>query len=464
MTQLVVLSGLSAWRVAAGFVHEPLRHTRRLTERFGPHVECRLGMGGYARRSFYHIAEASAAKTVFSDFAVFENGGIIVKARACPRHNAMRRGYFHANGAEYQHYVKLFGPHFRRSTIDPVAERIVDTVDDCLARWPRDEAFDVMPHLALVMKRLASTALFRDPADHVGLAAADRVEDHARVSGMSPMAVMRGALGHAWNSRMHRRATRAYDALAAWGETRRDCAADRDLLSAIVNAPTENGAAVSRDRIAGYAWTRFGAAYDTSVSILGWLLVFLARNPDSLQRLVDEIGCLSDDGLKDVQALMELPYLDAVFNEALRLVPPAVIQRRKAADRARLFDRDIAPGSDIMVSAWMINRDRELYPDPDRFDPDRWRHIHPAPHQWLAFSAGPRRCLGIWYAHAFIKTILARLLRHAVPAMPDGTRLDLRMLLTPRPWPGLPIQLKPAGTPPGKARLTGGVFSVLPEL
>ena len=204
-------------------------------------------------------------------------------------------------------------------------------VEEELTKWPAGEAIDIVPHINILMKNLASQGLFRDPDILAGIHAAEMVERHGRLSGASVTSVIAAKYGGPGSSRLHRQAQATYNALVDWGASRKGVKPTSDILSAIVNSPDENGQPASADRIAGYGWTMLGASYDTSTSILSWLIVFLSTHPLAARKLHDELLASGWRPGSDISALMDLPYLDAVIKEALRLIPPAPIQRRKAA-------------------------------------------------------------------------------------------------------------------------------------
>jgi len=447
------VSGFAAYRALLHLLVDPIAASRRITETHGDFVRLHAGFRDGRHAPMFHLTGAEAAETVFRNYETFQNGGIIIKSYDGSTHNKLRDGYFSANGAEYDHYVRLLGPMFRKKMVDAVHPLIAKVVREEIATWP-EETGDIVPYLNRLVKRLASDALFRDPDRTAGLHAADMVEQHARLAGASLAHFVAARRRH---SGLHEQAEQTYAAIVEWGETRAGCPVDADALSALVNAPTEDGTPASPDRIAGYGWTLLGAAYDTSTSILAWLFVLLSAFPEAARRLHAEVSAAPIDLDGDIGPVMELPYLDAVLKEALRLVPPAPIQRRKAVDDTAIAGISIPRKSQILVSAWMTNRDPVLYPDPERFDPSRWEGTVRSPFQWLAFSAGPRRCLGMWFALAFLKTILAAVMVRWRPEVPDQTRLGLNVAITVRPVPGLPLRLRPADGRFATARFRGNV-------
>ena len=122
------VTGFAAYRSLAHLLFDPLAATRRINETYGDLARLRPSLFNRARPPLIHVVGAAYAEEVFRNYALFENGGIIVKGYKGSTHNCLREGYFSANGEEYDHYIKLFGPLFRRKLVDaafPVIARVV---------------------------------------------------------------------------------------------------------------------------------------------------------------------------------------------------------------------------------------------------------------------------------------------------------------------------------------------------
>ncbi|MCO5162294.1 MAG: cytochrome P450 [Mesorhizobium sp.] len=455
-----MLTGLQAYTTIAQLLLDPLSTSRDIAHRYGNFTGISLS-ALKKRPPTFHVVGSIYAEGILKNYDTFRNGGIIVKGYRNSTHNHLRQGYFSANGAEYEHYIKLFGPLFRKKLVEEVYPVIAEIVTDQMDRWPTGEVINIIPRVNTLMKHLASQGMFRDPDIIRGIRAADMVEQHGRLSGASIAGLIAARYGRPPFSRLHRQAKATYDAIIEWGKTRDGLEPRSDVLSTIANAPDEFGRPASADRIAGYGWTMLGASYDTSTSILTWLLVFISTHPEVARKLHEEVRDYQRISPSDISTIMNLPYLDGVIKEALRLVPPAPIQRRKTHADAELVGHPIPAGSQILISAWMTNRDEDLYPDPDQFVPERWSGLSRSPYQWLTFSAGPRRCLGIWFALAFLKTIIASVIARWRPEIPDGSKVSMKVAVTVRPGREVPIILnKPDGNYRA-SRLTGNVHKYL---
>ncbi|XP_068226085.1 cytochrome P450 6a8-like [Palaemon carinicauda] len=167
------------------------------------------------------------------------------------------------------------------------------------------------------------------------------------------------------------------------------------------------------------AWTFLIAGFDTTANSLTSTAYLLACNPDIQEKVYIELCEHIQDGYEDVayETVHKLKYLNQVFSETLRYYPPVVtfISRDTNADY-QLGEYLIPKGTTVMIPIWQIHHDPNLWPDPFKFDPERFspeaiasevRH----PMSYIPFGAGPRSCPGLRFAQLEAKIALARLIR-----------------------------------------------------
>lgn len=172
------------------------------------------------------------------------------------------------------------------------------------------------------------------------------------------------------------------------------------------------------DEIIANAWVFLLGGFETTANALTYCAYLLATHADVQQKLYEELrdylGESSGDLETDYNTISQLTYLDKVFCEALRLFPPVVLfVTREAAEDAQLGDFHIPAGTNVQIPIWQIHHDPKLWPDPYRFDPERFepelkKNRHPM--AWIPFGSGPRSCLGIRFAMLEAKIALAKLL------------------------------------------------------
>src|SRR5262249_31165818 len=157
----------------------------------------------------------------------------------------------------------------------------------------------------------------------------------------------------------------------------------------------ENGEAGGDKALLNHLPTLFGAAYETTQTALAWALFLLAQHPDAAAALHDELANLPD---QSPTQLLECAGLDRVVKESMRLLPSVPTQTRRAIVDADLVDGEVKAGAFVVLSAFLTNREPSRYSEPDRFKPERWLAIEPNQFEYLAFSAGPRTCIGARFA------------------------------------------------------------------
>jgi sterol 14-demethylase len=190
----------------------------------------------------------------------------------------------------------------------------------------------------------------------------------------------------------------------------------RDLVYILTTLKNEDGSPrYSADQITGIFISMMFAGHHTTSGTSAWTLLELLLNPDVLNRVIDELDAIYADG-RDVsyQALREIPELECALKETLRLHPPLIILMRKVMEEFRYKDWVIEPGVTVAVSPAIANRMPEYFPEPERFDPDRYKPGREEDKQsfaWLPFGAGRHRCVGAAFAMMQLKTLFSVLLR-----------------------------------------------------
>ncbi len=134
-----------------------------------------------------------------------------------------------------------------------------------------------------------------------------------------------------------------------------------------------------------------------------------------------------------------LPLLEGVIKESLRLLPPAIIGIRIAAQPTQLSGYAVPKGANVVYSEFVTQRMPELYAEPDRFKPARWATLDPSPYEYLPFAAGPHMCIGWAFAMQELRVVLAMLLQRYRLALVPGTRVDLTVRMQPKH--GLPMHV-----------------------
>ncbi|MGA1621613.1 MAG: cytochrome P450 [Synechocystis sp.] len=209
-----------------------------------------------------------------------------------------------------------------------------------------------------------------------------------------------------------RRRSRANELVFAEIEQRRQDPRPRnDILSLLIQAEYDDGSKMSDQELRDELMTLLFAGHETTASAMAWALYWIHRYPEVKAHILDELAALpADAGPMDIA---RLPYLSAVCNETLRIYPVAIMTfSRQAEVDLTLMDYAIPQGTQLMGCIYLLHQHPDLYPDPETFNPERFLERQFAPHEFMPFGGGERRCVGDALALFELKLALATLLTH----------------------------------------------------
>ncbi|NEU56318.1 cytochrome P450 [Halorussus sp. MSC15.2] len=171
----------------------------------------------------------------------------------------------------------------------------------------------------------------------------------------------------------------------------------------------------------------------------------LGRNPAELERLRGELDAELGDRRATMADLSDLPYIDRVLKETLRLYPPAYVIFREPTEDVRVGPYRVREGTNLTLPVFEIHRDERFYDDPDEFRPERWRDDFESElpeYAYFPFGGGPRHCIGMRFATTELKLVLATMARElAFEPTYDGDP-DLTMAATLRPEDPLEMRVE----------------------
>lgn len=230
------------------------------------------------------------------------------------------------------------------------------------------------------------------------------------------------------------------------GDRRRSTDRPDDLLTMLVEAQdAESGVGMSDQQLRDEAITLFAAGHETSANALSWTLMLLARYPEVREKLVAEIASVLEGRPPAWEDLPRLVYTRQVMEEGMRLFPPAHAFGRVAVADDEVLGYRIPKGSTVFFSVYGLHRNPEYWPDPDRFDPDRFAPGKEKDRPKLAympFGAGPRMCIGNHFALVEIQLLLALLLQRFEFELVPGQEIVPQPLVTLKPRDGIFMKIK----------------------
>ncbi|MFD7614634.1 cytochrome P450 [Streptomyces sp. NPDC059828] len=185
-----------------------------------------------------------------------------------------------------------------------------------------------------------------------------------------------------------------------------------DLLSLLLAARDETGAGLTDEEIHDELTTMLFAGTETTASTLAWALYHLGRRPDVERELLAEIETAVGDRPVRFADVARLPAVTRVLDEVIRLHGVVIVMRR-TTEPVTIAGYPIPAGTEVLFSLYALHRNPDLYPEPDRFDPDRWlpERVATRPREHVVpFGAGNRKCIGDKYAWMEAAITLATLL------------------------------------------------------
>ena len=216
-----------------------------------------------------------------------------------------------------------------------------------------------------------------------------------------------------------------------------------DTLSLFLQAHDEDGTMMSDDEVVGETVAVFRGGSKTSASALAWTLFLLTQHPEIYTHLSDELDTTLQGAAPVFEQLNQLPLLEGVIKESLRLLPPVVWGVRYSTEPFELGGYHFEKGSSVIYSSHVTHRMPEIYVNPYKFDPFRWEAIRPSPYEYFPFNAGPRRCLGAEFAMMELKITLAILLQRFRFSLVPNQRIDRGGLTGSVPKHGIKMELNP---------------------
>ncbi|MCL4869147.1 MAG: cytochrome P450 [Anaerolineae bacterium] len=207
-----------------------------------------------------------------------------------------------------------------------------------------------------------------------------------------------------------------------------------DLLGRLAAAPGFDDHLI-RDQLL----TMLIAGHDTSTALLAWVLVLLGQHPAILAQVQAEVDKVLGTRPPTADHLAELPLLDQIIKETLRLYPPIHLGNRKAKEELNVGGYRIPQNTRVMLSIYLSHRHPAHWTAPDRFCPhrfDRETGDKPPPLTYIPFGGGPRNCIGAAFAQVEAKIVLARLLQTHRFTL-EKQRITAHMGATLEPHPGV---------------------------
>jgi cytochrome P450 len=355
-----------------------------------------------------------------------------------------------ANSDEPQHmrHRRLMQPMFYKERLASYAEVMSERADKLTDSWTAGQKLDVNQVMTtFAIETLAATLFSAD----IGRSAVDAVREDLPVilrnmilRALAPQFTDNWPIWKKFDTAAARMRAVIDEVITA---TRASAPEGRsDLLSLLLSARDDTGEGLTDEQIRDELTTMLFAGSETVASTLSWALHHLAQRPDVEQQLLAEIDRVVGTGKVTFEHVPQLPSITRVLDEAIRLHGVVTLMRR-TTEPVSIAGYELPADTEVLMSLYALHRNPDLYPDPNRFDPDRWlpEQVAARPREHaVPFGAGNRKCIGDRYAWMEATIALATILprwklrpipggkppREATAAMAHPTRMP--MIVQPR--------------------------------
>jgi cytochrome P450 len=411
----------------ARWIMHPLRLLDECQRRYGDVFTWRSP--GEVR--FVIVADPELIKHVLtadSDTLLAGQGNAMVLEPMLGKHSLLT-----LDGAEHLRQRRLLLPAFHGERMHAFATVMRDITDASIDAWPLHQPFALHPLMQSITLDVILRTVF-------GLSSTER---HGRLRATlvelleiaaNPWLLLPGVLGLdpfkiPW-LRITRLKRAVDDALyQVIAERRRRPSGGADVLSMMLEARDEAGRAMTDVELRDELVTLLLAGHETTATSLAWAFDQLLAHPPALDRLREDVAGGHDE------------YVDAVIRETLRVRPIVPLVGRIVARPFQLGRWSLPIGTRVAPSIYLAGRRPDAYPDPERFQPERWLGVKPDPYTWLPFGGGIRRCIGMAFAQLEMRVVLQTIVLRTDLRLAGGPARVVRRGITLAPSGGTQVIL-----------------------
>jgi len=339
-----------------------------------------------------------------------------------------------SDGDDHKRRRRLVQPAFHHRHVNEYLTILAEDADRLIDGWGPD--VNLYHEFKRGFRRMNVRALFGSRIGERADSFGDQLQPMLELIDHMPFVVgtHRRLRTRTWQRAMAgKRATDA-QILAEITRLRDTAATDGRILGTLVASDLSD--TEIRDQTVGL----IAAGFETTSAAMTWTVRALLTNEGTWDRAKAEVDEVLGDRAPTAEDLPKLTYLTGVVQESLRLWPPAPLSVRVPAEDFTFAGKRVKAGQQVLYSPYVTHRLDEVWPDADRFVPERWRTAKPAPHEYLPFGGGPHRCVGATLATTELTVMLARLLARVRIELSPG-RTIASGITTMRPRGGLPARV-----------------------
>ncbi len=398
-----------AWLLKMQFAADPLGWMDSLSKQYGDTFTVMSGS-----TPIVFVGNPQGMKQIFTTPEIVAAGELNQEAAPLVGNN----GLLLLDGDRHRNRRKLLMPPLHGTRIRAYGQQICDLTDKVMSQYPIGKPFLAYSAVQNITLQVILNTL-------LGLQQGERYEqirqllanlmNYAR-SGLVEISLsfpfLQRDLGRwsPWGYFLH--LWRQFDQLlyAEINERRQQADPSRtDVLSELIFARDENGKALTNQEVRDLLPSLLFGGRDASATAITWALYWIHRQRAVRDQLLKELDSLGDS--PDPMSIVELPYLSAVCQEALRIYPTQVVTFPRIVESpVELIGYELSPGTVLLGCIYLTHQYEDLYQQPKEFQPERFLEKQYSPYEFLPFGGGARRCPGEALAVFEMKLVLATIL------------------------------------------------------
>ncbi|KAF3890240.1 MULTISPECIES: cytochrome P450 [Nostocales] len=350
---------------------------------------------------------------------------------------------FTSDGELWQALRATIQPVFHAQRINVYADIMLNYTRAMTSQWQPGQVLDIPKAMMDLTLGITTKVLFgRDLRDEVSGQAIIRFVDlfSERISGFPIPAWL--PIPSNWElKRLMVGSRRYFSPLIA--ERRQSSEKHDDVLSVLIQAQATDTTGLLTDRqIYNEVTNLFAAGYEVTAHTLAFTLYLISQHPEVEARLFEEIDRVLGQRAIATSDLEQMPYLEMVLKESMRLLPVTTVVPRQAVENVVLQGYTLPKNSVVLIAPWTLHRNREYFPNPLEFNPERFhreRQDAIPKFAYLPFSGGPRICIGNAFAMMQMRINLATILQNYRLTVAPGYQFETFYRFNTRPKNGLPM-------------------------
>ncbi|MGA9995152.1 MAG: cytochrome P450 [Pyrinomonadaceae bacterium] len=418
------------------FRRNTLEYLQRVARSFGDVVYFKLGP-----QNAYFFNHPDYVK----DVLVTHNQNFI-KGRALQRSKRLLgEGLLTSEGEFHRRQRRLAQPAFHRGRVSSYALTMVDYAAGTRERWRDGETLDISHEMMRLTLAIVGKTLFdadvESEADEIGDALTSVMKLFNLL--LVPFSELLEKFPFPQVRRFEKAKERLDSTIYRLIDERRKSGRDHgDLLSMLLLAQDEEerSGQMTDEQVRDEALTIFLAGHETTANALTWTWYLLSQHAEVETKLHAELDDVLGGRLPTADDVAQLKYTEMVLAEAMRLYPPAWAIGRLAVKECEIGGYTIPKGSLVLVSQYVTQRDARFFPEPERFDPERWteqaRETRPQ-YSYFPFGGGPRRCIGEGFAWMEGILLIATIAQTWRLRLAPDHKVEMQPVITLRPKHGM---------------------------